>query len=207
VIEKDFKSIYKNYFRTRNKFLRIATCEDIVRDLNQRMGQTLTCYKRQMLTDMDLTWTSFSIWPFGKGMQKNGFFQAYLNRDNYTFCGFNPVALKKILGIKPIYLTKPSCRLFQSRKQFISLIKGVEHTGTRITKLKDISLLAVDSYAMPVKIYIRQITNNKLKLLFVFEQKHCLVNRYSFPESSLIINKSQKTRPNYTNNVYRLLRY
>jgi hypothetical protein len=207
VIETDFKSIYKHYFRTRNRFLKVSGCEDIIRNLNQKMGQTFTCYTKQMLMDMDLTWTSFSIWPFGKGMKTNGFFLAYLNRDTYTICGFNPIALKKILGIKPIYLSKPSYRLFQSSKQLISFIKGVEHTDTKVTKLKDISLLAVDSYAMPVKIYIRQITNNKLKLLFVFERKHCLFNRYSFPESSLIINKSQKARPNHTNNVYRFLRY
>jgi hypothetical protein len=207
VIETDFKSIYKHYFRTRNRLLKLGSCEDIIRDLHQRMGKTFTCYTKQMLMDSDLTWTSFSIWPFGKGLQKNGIFQAYLNRYDYTLCGFNPVALKKILGIKPIYLTKPSCRLFQCRKQFISFIKGVEHTDTKITLLKNISLLAVDSYPMPVRIYIRKINDNMLKLLFLFERKHCLFSRYSYPESSLIIDKSINHKQNNTNNVYRFLRY
>jgi hypothetical protein len=207
VIETDFKLIYRQYFRTRKRLLRIDTCGDVIREINQKMGQTFKCYTKQVLTDTDLTWTSFSIWPFGRGMKINGLFQAFLNIDDYTLCGFNPVALKKILGIKPIYLTKPSCRLFKSRKQFISFIKGVEHTSAKMTILRDISLLAVDSYAMPVRIYIRKINNNMLKLLFVFKRKHCLFSRYSYPESSLIINKSIKYKQINTKNVYRFLRY
>jgi hypothetical protein len=125
------------------------------------------------------------------------------------------MALKKILGTETIFSKKSYCAMFQNRNQLLSFIKAVENSDTKVTRLKNLTLLAADSFVTPTKIYIRRISSNTCKILFVFKQKDCFINRnskfkdtllkVSTPERSFLSEKPDDPRDKKTtrqNNVY-----
>ena len=210
----DFRCLYREFFFTRKMMQKIKKCKDIIISINQNMRQIICDNIPYINQDLDLTWACYSIWPFGRGMKVHALFNAYLNRTNYALSGFNPMALKKILGMETAFSKKSYCAMFRDRKQLLSFIKAVETSGKNITRLKNLSLLAADSFVTPTNIYIRRIDSNTCKILFVFKQKDCFINRNgkfkdtlkpSTPEQSFLTEKPDDPRDKKTtrpNNVY-----
>lgn len=175
----DFRFLYRQYFFARKMMQKVQECKDIIRSMNQNMSQVIYDNIPHINQDMDLTWASYSIWPFGKGMKVHALLRAYLNCKDHVLSGFNPKALKKILGTEKIFSKKSFSAMFQSRKQFHSFNNAVKNSGKKITRLKNLSLLAVDSFVILANIYIHRIESNTCKILFVFKQKDCFINRCS----------------------------
>ena len=175
----DFRRLYREFFFARIKMEKVRESKDIIRSIDKNMSQVIYDNTPHINQDMDLTWACYSIWPFGRGMKVHALFKAYLNRKDYALSEFNPMTLKKILGMETAFSKKSYCAMFRDRKQLLSFIKAVETSGKNITRLKNLSLLAADSFVTPTNIYIRRIDSNTCKILFVFKQKDCFINRNS----------------------------
>ena len=181
ITDTNWKLIYRYYFLVRRNLCYHPLMDSDIRAVDQIMGQILTDYAVRYM-DIDLAFTDFSIWPFGKGRKKTTIFKFYANVETGSLCGFNFIAIRKILGLCPSCMTKNSCHRFLGEREFQVLKTIIKHSGYKTQVLKRIPFLAADNVSIFADAYIRKISQLTCRVLLVFRLKDCFLYRCSDPK-------------------------